>query len=311
MLTNILNIFKKQTFDDVLIEFSDFRKIGSSKRAFEGTSGQLKIFSNWLKENHYSNLSISKINSLIISKFFIFLATEKNLDRSTCQRYFLNVRLLFKYAKKKNYIKIIPFDQVQFPLKKEDGGAQVILKNDLVLLLSEIKKRNFQLYVACMMEYYCFIRPGRELRLMKVNQIDLNLGIIRIPATLAKNKRSEVVTIPTQMIEILKEYGIESADKNFYVFGKKQHPGPKPWSVNALSSKFREIRDDLNLSTGYKFYSFKHTGATMLHESGAPMRALMDQLRHTKLDATQHYLKKHAGITDDHIKFNFPDPFKT
>ena len=39
-----------------------------------------------------------------------------------------------------------------------------------------------------------------------------------------------------------------------------------------------------------------------------PMRELMDQLRHTKLDATQHYLKKHCGIINTRIRNNFPDP---
>jgi len=75
-----------------------------------------------------------------------------------------------------------------------------------------------------------------------------------------------------------------------------------------LRWRFNNIRNALNLSTSYKFYSFKHTGASNLHMSGISMRELMDQLRHTKLDATQHYLKKHCGIVNNRIRDNFPDP---
>ena len=49
---------------------------------------------------------------------------------------------------------------------------------------------------------------------------------------------------------------------------------------------------------------------TTVHKSGIPMRELMDQLRHTRLAATEHYLKKHCGIINERIRFNFPDPLK-
>jgi hypothetical protein len=34
----------------------------------------------------------------------------------------------------------------------------------------------------------------------------------------------------------------------------------------------------------------------------------MDQLRHTRLEATQHYVKQHAGIVDTRIRNEFPSP---
>lgn len=73
-------------------------------------------------------------------------------------------------------------------------------------------------------------------------------------------------------------------------------------------SKLLPLRKIAPETMGYKFYSFKHTGATNLHMSGISMRELMDQLRHTKLDATQHYLKKYCGIVNERIKNCFPSP---
>jgi integrase len=143
---------------------------------------------------------------------------------------------------------------------------------------------------------------------MLVGDIDLDQHIIRVPLLRAKNTTTEIVTIPIQFEEACLVYGIPGADKSLYVFGKKRCPSMIPWSDNMLRYQFNVIRDDLGLSKDYKFYSLKHTGATMLHNSGMPIRAEMDQLRHKRLSATQHYLGKHAGMVNDKIRYEFPSP---
>ena len=159
-----------------------------------------------------------------------------------------------------------------------------------------------------MIEYYCFIRPGRELRLLKIGDIDCENGLITVQQENAKNKTRQVVTMPQHLIDICREYSIDTEDKSLYVFGKKKIFGDKPISINMLRYRFNQIRDRLNLPVTYKLYSMKHTGASNLHKSGLSMRELMEQLRHTNLSATQHYLKIHAGIVNDRIRDNFPSP---
>lgn len=96
---------------------------------------------------------------------------------------------------------------------------------------------------------------------------------------------------------------------NLYMcLGKKKTFNDKPVSINMLRYRFNIIRDSLKLPKGYKLYSMKHTGASNLHKSGLSMRELMDQLRHSQLEATQHYLKTHCGIVNDRIRNNFPNP---
>ena len=148
-----------------------------------------------------------------------------------------------------------------------------------------------------------------KIELSKIAQ-DLEQGTIRIPLNTAKSGRTEIVTMPTQLIEICKEYGLSTANKELYVFSKRKTYGTRTLSENVLPYRFNKIRDYFNFPKGYKLYSFKHTGASNLHLSGnISMRELMDQLRHTKLDATQHYVKKHAGIINTRIRDNFPCPF--
>jgi integrase len=299
---------KYKTIEELIPGFLLEKEMVVQGKSFLPYLNHTTQFVRWLKDNHILNQPMRKITSENITEFFYFIGRERNLDRPTCEKYFTDLRQLFKYALIRGEIDKLPFDNITFPRKKKDQGAEVIQIEDLQVLLPEIKRVDPQLYLACMIQYYCFIRPGKELRLLKIGDIDLHDGLITIRQENAKNKLRQVVTMPKQLIDLCIEYGIDKADKSLLIFGKRKRFGTKPVSVNMLRYRFNVIRDRLNMTKGYKFYSFKHTGASRLHQSGISMRELMDQLRHTKLDATQHYVKKHIGIINTRVRDNFPSP---
>lgn len=295
--------------DDLVPGFLLEKETGVGTKTALSYQSHINVFLGWLEGKKLRDKPIHKLSPELIAEFFYLLANEKKLDRATCERYFIHIRLLFKYAKKHGVLDEIPFHYVVLPRKKKDQGASAIHPTHLKPLLEEIKKQDPQLFLGCMIQYYCFIRPGKELRLMKIGDIDLEQGLILVKQENAKNSKKQLVTMPVQLIDICYEYGIDKADKSLYIFGNKKTFGDKPVSVNMLRYRFNQIRDKMGLPKDYKFYSFKHTGATSLHMSGISMRELMDQLRHTKLEATQHYLKKHCGIVNDRIRDNFPSPY--
>jgi len=304
-----VSIFRRyKTIEDVLPGFLLEKETVIQAKSFYPYTRSCRVFIDWLKEHHLLNQPMKKITSNNITDFFYFLGRDKKLDRPTCEKHFLILRQLFNHAKKYGEIEVVPFDKVVLPRKKKEQGADVIQPEDLKPLLLMIKEEDRQLFLACMIQYYCFIRPGKELRLLRIGDIDLRQGVITVRQENAKNKLRQVVTMPQQLIDICYEYDIDKADKSLYIFGKRKRFNIRAVSVNMLRWRFNKFRDRLNLSKGYKFYSFKHTGASALHISGISMRELMDQLRHTNLDATQHYLKKHCGIVNNRIRDNFPSP---
>jgi site-specific recombinase XerD len=78
--------------------------------------------------------------------------------------------------------------------------------------------------------------------------------------------------------------------------------------LNTLRERFNKYRDRLNLSPSYKWYSFKHTGAGKLLESGASIAELMNQLGHTDIASTYRYIRQHFGERSEHVRNNFPNP---
>ena len=301
-----------KTFNEILPQFLADIKIQLKDKSYQGYVGKTKVFSGWLKENNLDTFAIRKLQTQHISDFFVYLATERNLDKPTCQKYFLAIRRVFQYAHKRGMIDSVPFDSelITFPKKKEDMSSEVISQDHMKVLLNVIKKKDPQLYLATMVEYYCFLRPGTELRLLKVKDIDFKGGTIQVTQDHAKNGHKRIVTIPSQLSQIMSELGIDKADKNLYVFGRTKRPDRVPCSVNMLRYRFNKHRDKLGLPKGYKLYSLKHTVVTSLHNSNTvSLRGLMDQIGHMRLSSTEHYIRKHAGTINEKIRDQFPNPY--
>ena len=295
-----------KTFNEVIPEFLAVVKIQVSDKVHKTYGAQLKRFSDFLP----SDLPISNIPNSMVGSFILELATKYHLDRPTSQKYFISLRRLWQFAVKHGYTNNMPFDTVEFPKKGEDMSSEVISPEHAKVLLTEIEKEDPQLYLACLTQYYCFLRPGRELRLLRVKDIDFANGLIRVPQDRAKNGHARTVTMPNHLVDEYRKQGIDKADGMLFVFGKHKRPDTRPVSVNMLRYRFNKHRDKHGMPQKYHFYSWKHGGASMLHDSRlVSMRELMDQLGHSKLSATEHYIKKISTGVNNRIKESFPAPY--
>jgi integrase len=158
-----------------------------------------------------------------------------------------------------------------------------------------------------MFEFYCALRPGHELREMKIKDIDFIAGTIRVDRTRAKNRIERIVTMPTQLLQQLRSfYKLQENDRELYVFGKGGHPGTVPIGKNKLNYKFNKIRKKLNMPKEYKFYSWKHTGAVEADECNIPIKDISNHLGHNSLSATNYYFHNKKGGASKAIRDNYP-----
>lgn len=300
-----------KTFAEILVLFLAEIKIQLKHKSYCTYTGKSKVFNEWLESKSLAGEPISSITNQYIAEFFMYLATERGLDRPTCQKYYITLKRIFKYAHKRDLIDSIPFDAelIVYPRKKEDMSAQVIQKEDLLELTNYISKKDKQLYLATMMEYYCGARPGKEVRLIKAENFNLNDGILRIDSENAKVGRARYITMSNEFIHICKDYGIDKAHPSLYIFGKHKKMGVEAISENVLRYRFNVCRDKLGLSKKIKLYSYKHTSASMLiNKKILDMEQLREHLGHSSLLATQKYVKRiGCGINMD-IRNSFPSP---
>lgn len=296
------------TIRSIMSEFLTYRKREVKPKTFESYQSKIRLFCLWLEKNEYGDLDAASIDNKIILQFFNWLIDDRHLSKLTIEKYEQNLNRLFEYLIINRKVSTNPVLNIPKLPQTCDNAAKPIMKHDIEKFKNIIKGRDPQLWLALQFEFYCFIRPGSELRLMKISWIDFFAGTITVPANIAKNGKQETVVIPAQFLTIItQQYQLNNYNRDLYVFGRNKMPGTEPLGKNTLRNRFNAFRDELGLSKEYKFYSWKHTGAVLASNAGVPIKDLQMQMRHHSLDITDKYLRKMKGTDSEHLKNGFPD----
>ncbi|MEI8206255.1 MAG: hypothetical protein WCG03_05200, partial [Kiritimatiellales bacterium] len=99
---------------------------------------------------------------------------------------------LFSFMKKKDKISLNPVFDIVKPPKIKDMAARPITQRDLKKLLDLIEEKDKQLFLACMFQYYLALRPGQELRFLKIKDIDLYNNKVIVTEESAKTSRRNI-----------------------------------------------------------------------------------------------------------------------
>lgn len=308
---NIIQMYGKSKIDSNhlrkhLSDFLIYKKNDISKKTFQSYQSKTRLFCLWLEKNGYKDKLISEINNTIIIEFFDYLIDERNLDKRTVAKYKQNLGSMFAYFRKKKLITEIPLEDIPKSVKKIDNAARPIADHHMKILLNYFSQNNPQLLLASMFQLLTLARPNSELRLIKIQDIDLERNIAYIKDENAKTI-GRVIIMPIALVEYTKQWNLHLYPPDYFVFGNGGKPGPTPVGVNYFNRHFSLIKKELSLPDTYKFYSFKHTGAGKLMESGATLAELMSHLGHKKFESTISYVRRHFGEKSEKIANFKPD----
>ncbi len=296
-----------KTFEYYASEFLPLMK-DSAHKTYLNYVGKYRTFNNWLQSKGVHQNDITTITQPIMCDFFNYLIndTKMMLARITLKKYEHMLARLFTWMVKKKYIRQSPMFDLPDTRRKNDTAPRPIHKADIDKLVAEIKNDK-QLYLTIQLEYYCFMRPGLEIRLARVGWFDLAASRIYVPSGVVKTNEDKIIIIPEIFREyLIKEWKLHLLPANYYLIGKNGIPGPQPVGSNNLRNRFNVIRDRLQLPLEYKLYSWKHTGNSAAEDAGIPMAARQRQNGHLSLRSTEEYLKNKIGFKSTEIQFFFP-----
>ena len=289
-------------------EYITLMKSTKAKKTFESYRGKIRTLIIWLEKERLADNDISTFSPGILTRFFDHLILDLHLAGPTVEKYRMTIGSFFQYMVNRHALAKFDMPKVEIPEVGEDYAAVPFMDDDMKKLLDAIREEDPQLYLAALLQYFCFIRPGAELLTLKVGQIDFTKRTVFIPKNIAKKRVARTMDIPTQLHDLLLEHGIHHFNKEMFVIGNFGRPGKQGVGFNTLRMRFNKFRDRMKMSQHYKWYSFKHTGAGKLLESGASIVELMNQLGHSDITSTYHYIKRHFGERSEHIRTKFPSP---
>ncbi len=281
------------TFRKHLSAYIKFKEQSVNKKTLDNIRSKLRMFGAWMGNRGLIDIDVKYIEKQHIIDFSIYLSKNENLAVLTIKKYIQILHSFFEWAEDQNLIDKNPAKKIPTMGKVVDESATPFALDERQRLKEAIEFKDPQLWLACEIQYYCAIRPGTELRLMKIGWIDFDRKRIRIPAEMAKSDRTDIVDVPEFLFKKLLPY--QQYDRNLYLFGKNRMPNTEPVGMNTLRNRFNTYRDSLGISRDRKFYSWKHTGAIQLIDNEMHPYDLKNHLRHKSFTTTERYLKKHAG----------------
>lgn len=227
-----------------------------------------------------------------------FLNTFSKCSVKYCNSVKGFLKTLFTWFVVNGYLPSSPADGLKKETIARTAGRETLTdaeRNTLFERLRKDDRREFLL--ACMMEYYCYIRPN-ELYRLKVENLNLEEQSVFIPAAISKNKRDGKVTLPAEVVDLMVELGVASMPGNYYIFGDRMQCCPKLgtpkqfgryWDnhVACKGGLYPELK-----KRGIVFYSLKNTGITDMLESGVASITVRDQARHSNISTTEIYARQ-------------------
>ncbi len=273
-------------------EFIEYLNGSIAQKTYETYKSKLRIFCEWCERE---NVNIIQAERETLLPFFRSLATERNLTKRSIFKYKQILHSFYNYLLDKNYIFENPVRDIPNYGTIVDMAPAPMEKSDTERLKAAIQKHDPQLWLACMIQYYCAIRPGTELRLLLVGDINMQTETITIRQQNAKNRHKETVPMPAPVKAMIEQLGYMNYSPDFYLFGPYGIPAAQPMGKNTLRNRFNKFRDDLGLSKQIKFYSWKHTGAINMVENGVSVWDLQHHMRHSSITTTEEYIRQRAN----------------
>lgn len=293
-------------FQTVLQRYHDYTVTAESKGIlkhktaidYRSRLNQLKIY---LEETETDIKYVYQFDRAFAVDFLDYLILDKDVSAKTRNNYRTWLSTFASWLKERQYIDKNPIDDIHM-LKEEEKFRDPLTTEDLVRLRDYTVKRSPQFYLACMMEYYCFIRPD-ELRYVKVGDISITDQTVYIHPEFSKNRKGQVVALNDKVLRIMIEQKVFDHPSNEFLFGHDLTPGPEKIYVNQFRKEWQKVRKALGFPMSYQFYSLKDSGIRDLANAEGIVVA-RDQARHSDVSVTNKYLKnaKFAHEETKHFK---------
>jgi integrase len=288
-------------------EFMRLKKMEVKKSSYETYRSKFRFFYLYIEEKKIADKPVTYYTNDVIIDFLRYMVENKGLSRVTLRKYEELLHNFFKFLTLKKVIGENPvFDIPKMGIIKDESPA-AIPQHMRLMLRNAIEPADPQLWMFICFMYYMAIRPGNELRLMRLNQINYSSRTVTIYSDTSKSNETRTIDIPDNLFDlIVNEWGLQAYDQTLYVFGKSGVPDGDHLGKNNMYNRHAAFRKKLGLPKPVTLYSWKHSGAQELADNGASIYEIQRHLRHRDITTTEMYLKKRIGQRSSTIKHNFP-----
>ncbi len=269
-------------------------------------------FSEYLVKSGLQTLRCKQLTLSTVQGYFDYNIVKLKVSNTTHNTRKNNLRSLFTELEKRGYIDENFCKKIQNRVEG-DPQRRPFSKQEFEKYMQYVARHDRGLYLCSLLLGYLAIRPGEE-RDLRCGAFDFATGVVRFAGKDSKNRRNSTITIPSDLIEVLKSFNLHEYPETYYVFGKAKgrhnkelFPRPDRIGENTLSERFRvtirrmQTEGLLQSTKGLQLYSLKDTLALFLLDSGVDVVSAMHHFRQNSLEVFQRYVKR-LGVVNPIIK---------
>ena len=225
----------------------------------------------------FARKSPKEISNEDIKRYLEYLANKK-VSNATLNLAINALKFYYTQVLKRRF-----FSDIKHP-QKEKRLPVILTKDEIRRMLEVTANLKHKLLMEIM--YASGLRVSEIIKL-KINDIDLEEGIIRV--NLGKGKKDRQTILSKRAIEDLKMYLQKRNDNNPYMFPGAQNKGHL--STRSVQKIVLQAAKLAGIKKGISCHSLRHSFATHLLEKGVDIRYIQKLLGHKRLETTQIYTK--------------------
>ncbi len=241
----------------------------------------------------------------LATAFMLWVKQQPQVSHRTYNNYLTFYRTLFNWLVQFDYTKVNPFTTIKKNPKNLTKKRRKPLTNEqLSALVKFLREHNPRYLAACMMTYYCFLRPD-DLSYLCVGAIDLKNNVIRVNADDTKNDNTSYKTIPIALEPYLECLKLDDYPQDYYIFAHHKNftPAQKRVDSREIARYWDEVvRKGLGWGLEQQFYSLKDTGISNMLADGVGANYVQGQADHSSLEITNEYVVSRTPEGHDTIR---------
>ena len=292
-------------FWDVFDTYYNVQQKTLESRTLKSYSSLIKYLKNKLLSLGFgADMYVYQFDRNVASEIMLGIRRNPKLAPRTFNNYLIFYKSFFNWLKSYNYVNTNPFDHIKKLEKRNKNKRELFTPAMRSQLKEYLERENPRYLAACLLCYYCFLRPI-EISWLRVGDIDFKTQTIRIWGEHAKNDNDSFRTIPDAMMVYLlaldwnypSDYFVFSGDKKGRFFAGKTHLEPI-----YIAKYWISVREHFGWSNQVQFYNLKHTGITNMLADGVAPNFVQGQADHHSLEMTTVYAATRTPQAQEDIR---------
>ena len=298
-----VNVDKSRQFTEIPIiigRYRDYVKAMTDKKSMkEKTSidylSRLKTLESFITECKSVKYAY-QIDRAFAIDFLDHLMYDRDVSATTRNNYRSWLVSFGTWLMDRKYISENPAIDIRNIAQKEKF-RDPLTEGALKKLKTYLYDNNRHFLLACLFEYYTFIRPN-ELTQIRIKDVSIADQTVFISSAISKNRKDGLVALNDEILKLMIELKIFEHPGHCFIFGKGLKPGEDRAPYNQLRVEWGKMRDAIGFPKEYQFYSLKDTGIRDLANAQGIVVA-KDQARHSDISVTNRYIKNQMKVNEE------------